>query len=239
MEALTLPLRALLDPVGAIPRAVETRRWLVPMLLVALLTAAAGAAIALRLDASRVVIPKMQMSGELMKASEREVSDAIEQAQRVALVGGIARGLLLMPLLVLLLSVVLKVAAWLIGRKALFADLFTVAALTMLPVAVFHGIEVLAALQLEVITPRVAEGLVPSSLAALVTLTSPGWARVSRAIDLINIWGSLLMGLGFAAASKWSPWKGALFGLFLYVLFAAAFFVGLPGLAPPEGMGGG
>jgi hypothetical protein len=235
MEALTLPLRALLDPVGAIPRAVETRRWLVPMLLVALLTAAAGAAIALRLDAARVVIPKMEMSGELLKASEREVSEAIEQAQRVALVGGIAKGLLLMPLLVLLLSVVLKVASWLIGRKALFADLFTVAALTMLPVAVFHGIEVVAALQLEVITPRLAETLVPSSLAAFFQLASPGLTRVYKAIDLINIWASLLMGLGFAAASKWSPWKGALFGLFLYVLFAAAFFVGLPGLAPPDG----
>lgn len=238
MEALTLPLRALLDPVGAIPRAVETRRWLIPLLLVAVLTAAAGAVIALRLDASRVVIPKMQMSGELMKASEREVNEAIEQAQRVALVGGIAKGLLLMPLLVLLLSVVLKVAVWLIGRKALFADLFTVAALTMLPVAVFHGIEVVAALKLEVITPRVAETLVPSSVAALVGMASPALKRVYTAIDLINIWASLLMGLGFAAASKWSPWKGALFGFFLYVLFAAAFFVGLPGLAPPEGMGG-
>lgn len=239
MEALTLPLRALLDPVGAIPRAVETRRWLLPLLLVAVLTAAAGAVIALRLDAARLVIPKMQMSGELMKASEREVNEAIEQAQRVALVGGIAKGLLLMPLLVLLLSVVLKVAAWLIGRKALFAELFTVAALTMLPVAVFHGIEVVAALKLEVITPRVAETLVPSSVAALVGMASPALKRVYTAIDLINIWASLLMGLGFAAASKWSPWKGALFGFFLYVLFAAAFFVGLPGLAPPEGMGGG
>ena len=129
--------------------------------------------IALRLDASRLVIPKMAMSGELMKASEREVDEAIEQAQRVALVGGIAKGLMLMPLLVLLLSVALKVASWLIGRKALFADLFTVAALTMLPVAVFHGIEVVAALKLEVITPRVAETLVPSSLAALMGMTSP------------------------------------------------------------------
>ena len=238
MEAITLPLRALLDPVGAIPRAVESRRWLVPLLLVALLTAAAGAVIALRLDTARLVIPKMQMTGELMKASEREVDEAIEQAQRVALVGGIAKGLMLMPLLVLLLSVVLKIASWLIGRTALFADLFTVAALTMLPVAVFHGIEVLAALQLDVITPRVAETLVPSSLASLLDKGAPGLTRVYSAIDLINIWASLLMGLGFAAASKWSPWKGALFGLFLYILFAAAFFVGLPGLAPPEGMGG-
>jgi hypothetical protein len=238
MEALTLPLRALLDPVGAIPRAVETRRWLIPLLLVAILTAAAGAVIALRLDAARLVIPKMAMSGELMKASEREVNEAIEQAQRVALVGGIARGLMLMPLLVLLLSVVLKIAAWLIGRTALFPDLFTVAALTMLPVAVFHGIEVLAALKLEVITPRVAETLVPSSVNALVGMASPALKRVYGAIDVINIWAALLMGLGFAAASKWSPWKGALFGLFLYVLFASAFLVGLPGLAPPEGGGG-
>ncbi len=236
MEALTLPLRALLDPLGAIPRAVETRRWFVPLLLVAVLTAAAGAAIALRLDTSRTVIPQMQMSGELMKASEREVNEAIEQAGRVALVGGIAKGLMLMPLLVLLLSVVLKIAAWLIGRKALFADLFTVAALAMLPVAVFHGIEVLAALKLEVITPRVAETLVPTSLSSVIAMASPALKRVYTAIDLINIWVALLMGLGFAAASKWAPWKGALFGLFLYVLFAAAFFVGLPGLA--EGMGG-
>lgn len=238
MEALTLPLRALLDPVGAVPRLVEKRRWLVPVLLIAVLTAAAGAVIALRLDASRLVIPKLQITGELMKASEREVNEAIEQAERVALVGGIAKGLLLMPLLVLLLSVALKIASWLIGRKALFADLFTVAAITMLPVALFHGIEVVAALKLDVITPRVAETLVPSSVAAFIAKASPGLTRVYKAIDFINIWASLLMGLGFAAASKWSPWKGALFGLFLYVLFAAAFFVGLPGLMPAEGMGG-
>jgi hypothetical protein len=238
MEALTLPLRTLIDPVGAIPRAIEKRRWLVPLLLVAVLTAAAGAVIAERLDVVRLVIPKMQMSGELMKASEREVNEAVEQAQRVALVGGIAKGLLLMPLIVLVLAVVLKVSAWLIGRKALFADLFTVAALTMLPVALFHGLEVIAALRLELITPKVAETLVPSSIAALVQGATPGWKRVYTALDLVNVWASLLMGLGFAAASKWSPWKGALFGLFLYVLFACAFIIGLPGLMPAEGMGG-
>lgn len=239
MEALTLPLRALLDPVGAIPRAVAARRWFVPLLLVALLTAGAAAAVALRLDTARTVIPQLAMSGELMKSSEREVNEAIEQAQRVALVGGIAKGLLLMPLLVLFLAVVLKLASWLIGRKALFADLFTVAALTMLPVAVFHGIELIAALKLDLITPRVAETLVPSSLAALIEKGSPGLKRFYGAVDLINIWSSLLMGLGFAAASKWAPWKGALFGLFLYVLFAAAFFVGLPGLSSGgQGMGG-
>jgi hypothetical protein len=238
MEALTLSLRAILDPIGAVPPAVAARRWLVPLLTLMVLTAAAGAATAMKLDASRIVIPKMAMSGELAKASEREVADAIDQAQRIALVGGIAKGLLAMPLLVLLLAVGLKVSGWLIGRKALFADLFTVAALAMLPSAVFHGVELLSALQLEVITPRIAESLVPSSLASLMDGGSTQMKRVFGAIDLINIWGALLMGLGFAAASKWSLWKGAMFGLLLYVLFAGVVFVGLPGLVPPEGLGG-
>lgn len=238
MQALSVPLMTLLDPVGAIPRAVEARRWVLPTLLVSVLTAGAGAVIALRLDTSRVVIPKLAMSGELMKVSEREVGEAIEQAQRVALVSGIAKGLLLMPLLVLLLAVVLKVAVWLIGRKALFADLMTVAALTMLPVAVFHGIELVAAWKLDLITPRVAETLVPSSLSFFIQQAPPGLSRLYKALDFVNVWAAVIMGLGIAAASKWTPARGALFGLLLYALFAAAFIVALPGLMPAEGMGG-
>jgi hypothetical protein len=240
MDALTLPLRSLLDPVGAIPQAIEQRRWFIALLFLCLSTAAAGAVIALRLDTARQVIPKLAMSGELARVSEREVSEAVEQAQRVALVGGIAKGLLLMPLLVLALAVTLKVAVWLIGRKALFAELFTVAALTMLPVGVFHCLELVSALRLELITPRVAESLVPSSLAALVKSTGPGGlGRVFKAVDFVNLWAAVVMGLGLGAASKWTPARGASFGLLLYVLFAAAFLVGLPGLMPPEVMGGG
>ncbi len=113
MKALALPLRSLLDPVGAIPSAVAERRWLVPLLALALLTALAGAVVALKLDATRLVIPRMEAAGELAKASEREVAEAVEQAGRVALVAGVARGVLLSPLLVLLLAVSLKFAAWL------------------------------------------------------------------------------------------------------------------------------
>jgi hypothetical protein len=107
MESISLPLRSLLDPVGAIPKAVESRRWFFALSLGSIVTAASGAVLALRLDAARVVIPKMAMAGELAKASEREISEAIQQAQRIALVAGIAKGLLLMPLIVLALAVVL------------------------------------------------------------------------------------------------------------------------------------
>lgn len=238
MDAISLPLKTLIDPVGAIPRAVNTQRWLVPLLLVAVVTAAAGAVVALRLDSSRVVISQMQQSGQIGSASEREIDEAIEQAGRVALVGGVAKGLLLMPLLTLLLATLLKIAAWLTGQKTLFMELFTVAALTMLPVGLMHLIELLSAARLEVITPAMLESLAPTSLAAVMESASPGLSRVYRALDLINIWGALVMGLGFAASAKLPAWKGALFGLFLYVLFASAFMVGLPGLVPSPGAGG-
>lgn len=236
MDTVLVPLRALIDPVGAVPLAVSGRRWLVALLLLSVLTAASGALVALRLDTSRLVLPKLEASGELMKASEREVSEKIDEAQRVALVAGVAKGVLVMPLVVLLLAVGLKLTAWLLARRALFADLFTVAAIALLPVALFHGLEALAALRLELITPAMASALVPSSLGALLgEPASPGLARVYAAVDLVNVWAALLMGLGFAAASKWHPAKGAALGLFLYVLFAAAFLVGLPGLTPPGG----
>lgn len=236
MDTVLVPLRALIDPVGAVPLAVAGRRWLVALLLLSVLTAASGVLVALRLDTARLVLPKLEASGELMKASEREVSEKIDEAQRVALVAGVAKGVLLMPLVVLLLAVVLKLTAWLIARRALFADLFTVAAIALLPVALFHGLEALAALRLELITPAMATALVPSSLSALLgEPASPGLARVYAAVDLVNVWAALLLGLGFAAASKWHPAKGAALGLFLYVLFAAAFLVGLPGLTPPGG----
>jgi hypothetical protein len=240
MDFVLTPLRALVDPLVAVPRAVGERRWGVPLALACVLSAAAGAAVGVRLDTARLVIPRMQQSGELMKASEREVSERIEEARRVAIVGGVAKGVLALPLLVLGLAVALKVAAWLVGRKAAFADLFTVAALSTLPLAVLRAVELAAALRLDVVTPKMAEALVPTSLKHWgLAPGGPALERIAAAVDAINLWAALLLGLGFAAASKWSRARGVAFGLFLYVLFAAAFYVGLPGLmlegGPPRG----
>lgn len=242
MQALTMPLKAVVDPVGTIPRAIDQRRWLAPMLILALFTALSGVAVAMKVDASRLVLPKMEMTGELAKATEREVEEEIQQAQRVAIVSSVAKGVFVTPLWVLLLAVALKVTAWLLGRKATFIACFTAAALSLLPVALFHGIELVSALRQDTLSPKMAELLVPSSLAAFKAGGPPKLERVFRAIDIINLWSALLLGLGFSAATKWSPWKGALLGLFLYVLFAGAFLIGVPGMMANgpggPGMGG-
>jgi len=238
MESLTLPLRALLDPVGAVPPLVEGRRWLVPLLVMALATAASGTALALRLDASRLVIPKLQMTGELAKASEREISEQIDQTQRVGIVAGVAKGVFLVPLEILFLAIALKITAWLIGRKALFARAFTVAAITMLPLAVYHLVLAVSAFSQGSLSPKMVEELVPSSLAAVVH-ASPVAARALATLDFFNLWAALLMGLGFSSATQLAPWKGLLVGVVLYVLFACAVFIGLPGLMAGGPGGGG
>jgi hypothetical protein len=184
------------------------------------------------------------MKGELSKATEREVEEEIQQAERVAIVGSVAKGVFVVPLMVLLLAVVLKITAWLTGKKALFAACFTAAALAMLPVALFHLIELVSALRQSALSPRMAEALVPTSLAAFKGGLSPKLKSVYGALDVVNLWSAVLLGLGFAAATKWKPWRGALLGVVLYALFAGAFMIGLPGLmaqgpgGPPPGMGG-
>jgi len=238
MSALSTPLEAVIDPVGAIPRAIDERRWGAAVLLVAILTALSGVAVALKVDPSGPVLAKLAMTGELGKATEREVDEAIEQAQRVAIVASVAKGVFVVPLVVLLIAVALKITAWLTGKKAPFAACFTAAALSMLPVALFHLVELVSALRQSTLSPAMAEALVPTSLAALKPGAPPKWLRVYGALDVVNLWSALVLGLGFAAATKWKPWRGAALGVFLYVLFAGAFLIGLPGLMA-QGPGGG
>ncbi|MEW5737662.1 MAG: YIP1 family protein [Myxococcota bacterium] len=243
MQALA-PLKAVIDPVGVIPKAIEERRWVAAVLVLALCTALSGVAVALKVDASRTVIPKMEMSGELAKATEREVEEEIEQAQRVAIVSSVAKGVFVTPLMVLLIAVALKFTSWLLGKKALFVACFTAAALALLPVAVFHAVEFFAALRQDTLSPRMAEALVPTSVAQLKGDGPPKLQRVLGTLDVVNLWSALLLGLGFAAATKGKPWRGALVGVALYALFAGAFLIGLPGLMAngpgggPPGMGG-
>lgn len=223
-------LQTLIDPVAGVPKAVEGRRWVLPLIVLCAAVSFSGVAFASRLDASPSVIAKMEQSGELAKSSERELNEEIEQAQRIALVGGVAKGVFLMPLCLLLVAVALKLAAWLVGRKLLFVHAFTVAAVAFLPIAVFHVLFGIVALKQPVVSAAMASQLLPSSLSAVVTGGGPKVARVLAQVDFFNLWAAALVGLGLAAGTKMRAWRGVGLGLFLYVMLSAV-QVGLPGLS--------
>jgi hypothetical protein len=241
-------LAVLLDPIGATGPALESRAWLVPLLLAVVLTAAASAAVGARVDSARLVLPKLEASGELAKASEREISEQVEQAQRLVIVAGVAKGIFGVPLIALLSAVGLWLMSWLLGGRARFVELFTVACLMLLPLAMGQGLALAAALRQSSLSPSMAKALVPSSLAQLVSSdeTGPeraragapagGWKRTAltailELADFFHLWAALVLGLGFASATKLSRGRAIPIGILLYFLVVAAVTIGLPGIA--------
>jgi hypothetical protein len=236
MISLAQPARVLLDPLDATRAAVEAHRWVWPLLLLVLCVSASGTAFSLRWDASASVVQQLQMTGKLNGMTESELSEEIQSAPRKALIMGLLKGVLLMPLQTLLLAALLWVCAWLFDRSAPFGRLLSAAALAMLPIALYHLVFTVCALAQPSLSEARVQDLVPSSLAVLDGL-SPKLERVMRGVDFFNLWSAVLLGLGFSAATGMSRGRAVVLWCVLYALFVGVMFVGLPGMAEAQ-MGG-
>jgi hypothetical protein len=232
MTSLALPARAVLDPVDGVRTSVEARRWVWPLLLLCISVSVHGTAYSLRWDPAPSVIQQLQGSGELGRQSEAEIDEAIETAGRKALVGGIAKGVFVMPLTVLALAALLWFCGWLFGVSAHFSKLMTVAAVALLPIALFHFIYAGCALFQHTLTESQALRLVPSNLGMLPGL-GPKLQRVLSGLDFFNLWSTALLGLGFSVATGMRRSRALILAAVLYLLYVGVFLVGLPA------MGGG
>jgi hypothetical protein len=232
MTSLALPARAVIDPVDGVRESVEARRWVWPLLLLCLAVSVSGTAYSLRWDPAPSVTQQLQQSGELGRQSEAEIDEAIETAGRKALVGGIAKGVFAKPLTVLALAALLWFVGWLFGVSAHFAKLMTVAAVAMLPIALFHFIYAGCLLFQHSVTEAQALRLVPSNLGMLSGL-SPKLQRVLSGVDFFNLWSAGLLGLGFSYATGMRRSRALVLAAVLYLMYVGVFLVGLPA------MGGG
>ncbi len=238
MTALTLP-RTLTDPGDGVAAAVQGRRIVWPLLALMTATAFAGAAFALRWDPTPGILQKLEMSGQLKGMPEAELTDQITTAGRLKLVTGIASGVFVTPLVVLGIAVALALVAWLLGKKAPFAALFTASAVGLLPVALQRALWGLVALWQIGITEDRARHLLPSSVGAWVHAGGPKLAGFLDALDLFHLLAALLIGLGFAVATGMRRRAGLWVGLALFLAFVGVFGVGLPGLMAGGGPGHG
>lgn len=236
MTSIVQPALVLVDPVGATGPAVEARRWAWPLLLIMLCATAAGTAFALRWEAGPAVVRQLQQSGRLEKMTESEITEEIETAWRRGMVGGVARGLIFTPLMVLALAAVLWLCGWLLEAPAPFASLFAVAVLALLPLALKDLIFTACALAQHTLSEQQVAELVPSSLAALKGL-SPKLKRALGAVDFFRLWSAALLGLGFSAATGMRRSRALLLVGVLYLAYAGVFHVGLAGMM--AGMQGG
>ena len=233
MTSLVQPVRVFVDPFEGTRTAVEARRWVWPLLILALCVSASGTLYSLRWDAAPDVIRELQASGGLAGLSEADLTDQIQTATRKALVGGIAKGVFVMPLMALLLACVLWVVGWLFDRPAPFERLMSAAALALLPIALYHLIFTVCLSAQHTVTAARAAQLVPSHLGVLIHGLSPKMLRVAGTVDFFNLWSVGLLGLGFSAATGMSRGRALLLALALYAMYAGVLMIGLPG------MGGG
>ncbi|XHF20438.1 YIP1 family protein [Corallococcus interemptor] len=227
MTSLAQPARVFVDPLGGTRAAVEARRWLWPLLILAVCVAISGTAYALRWDATASIVSALPTDSTASSVSESDIAEQIQTASRKALVGGIAKGLIVMPLMVLLLACILWVAAWLFNKPAVFGQLMAAAAVALLPIALYHLIYAVCAAYQHSLTDLRAERLVPSSLALLEGL-SPKMQRVLKGVDFFNLWSVGLLGVGFSTATGMRLGRSLLLIGVMYLMYVGVFFIGLP-----------
>ncbi|ADO72410.1 conserved uncharacterized protein [Stigmatella aurantiaca DW4/3-1] len=240
MTSLAQPARVLVDPLDGMGAAIEARRWGWPLVLLCLCVSLSGTAFSLRWDAAAATVQQLQVSGELSRLSESEIADKIQMASRKGLVGGIAKGVFVMPLMVLVLSAVLWFSAWLFGVRAPFGRLMAVAAIAMMPVALYHLIFAFCVFAQHTMTEARVPGLIPSSLAVLGS-ASPRLKTLLGAVDFFNLWSVGLLGLGFSSATGMRRGRALLLMGVLYLMYFGVFSIGLPSMGGGAGapMAGG
>lgn len=233
MSAFVDSAKALVDPVDGARRFVEARRIVLPLLIAAAAVAFSGAAMAVRWDASRTVISELSMSGELTKNTEQEIADKIQTKERTRLVGGIANGVFVIPIVMLLFAAILKFAGWLLGTSLTYVKALSVAVLTFMPTALASFLRGLLALKQPAVTEGMGETLLPSNLGLLFPDAGPKLAKLLSAVDFFTLWGVVLLGFGFAAASGMRRSRALFLAFVLWAMFVGVFKIGLPA------MGGG
>jgi hypothetical protein len=229
MASATEPLRALIDPIDGTRAAVEARRWVWPMVALALCASAAGVNFALHWNAEPVVVQELEKAGDMNTTTEQDLATKVKTTERIALVGGIAKGVLGMPLGIVLIAAALKLLGWLTGRSGTFGRCLSAAAIALLPICVYYLVFALVASRSPGLARSQVDSLVPSSLAAVVH-AGPRVTRALATVDFFNLWSAVLLGLGFAAATGGSRLRGIGWGLALYAGYAAVVIVALPGV---------
>ncbi|RKG96453.1 YIP1 family protein [Corallococcus carmarthensis] len=227
MTSLVQPARVFMDPLGGTRTAVEARRWLWPLLILAFCVALSGTVYALRWDATTSIVSALPTDSTASSVSESDIAEQIQTASRKALVGGIAKGIIVMPLMVLLLACILWVTAWLFNKPAAFGQLLAAAAVALLPIALYHLIYAVCAGYQHSLTELRAERLVPSNLALLDGL-SPKMQRVLKGVDFFNLWSVGLLGVGFSTATGMRLGRSLALVAVLYLMYVGVFLVGLP-----------
>ncbi|MEP7125478.1 MAG: hypothetical protein ABJE95_31385 [Byssovorax sp.] len=180
--------------------------WLCALLL--------GAALAYRVDARSATLRKLEMSGQLQTMSDRQVADETHNAERVAEVLSVAKGVVSVPVQLAATSLALVALVWFLRGRIKGSAVVPVAAATLLPGAIAALLDAAIAFRHETLPPE-GVALTPRSLSAILPLLGHPldgpWMKLGSALDFFSLWAALMLAFGVAAVGQ-IPRRSALTG---------------------------
>lgn len=207
-EAGPSPFALLFAPDRGMDRQVRVGRagrlflfaWLCALLL--------GAALAYRVDARSSTLRKLEMSGQLQTMSDRQIADETHNAERVAEVVSVAKGVVGVPLQLGSTSLALLALVWFLRGRVKGSAVVPVAAATLLPGAIANLLDAATAFRHAALPPE-GVPLAPRSLGAILPLLghplADPWLKFGNALDFFSLWAALMLAFGVAAVGQIRP----------------------------------
>jgi hypothetical protein len=204
-EAGPSPFALLFAPDRGMERHARVGRALRYFLFAWLCSILLGAATAYRVDARSSTLRKLEMSGQLQTMSDRQVADETHNAERVAEVASVAKGVVGAPLQLGSASIALLALTWFLRGRVKGNAVVPVAATTLLPGALANLLDAVSAFRHEALPPE-GVPLVPRTLGAILPffghpLMDP-WLKLSNAVDFFSLWAAVMMAFGVAAVGQ-------------------------------------
>ncbi|MBS2027135.1 MAG: YIP1 family protein [Deltaproteobacteria bacterium] len=227
MRSLRAIAGTIFDPVGTFRGLAEGPKTLLALLFVVLAQLSVPLALSGRLDTRAAAMN--ELGPKIGEMTDRDVSEAIQQKEKIASVIIVAKALVGPPLLALELTIVL----WLWGRylrgKPAFGVLYSLCTHAQIPFALRALGRTAVILGRTQIEPDEVDNLLPSGLAPLFHGSQP-IAHALAGADLFLLWTAVLLGIALYAAGKLSVTRAVVGMTLAYAAFVAVFLVALPGL---------
>jgi hypothetical protein len=205
VEAGPSPFALLFAPDRGMERQARVGRALRLFLFAWLCSLLLGAATAYRVDARSSTLRKLEMSGQLQTMSDRQVADETHNAERVAEVASVAKGVVGAPLQLGSACVALLLLTWFLRGRVKGDAVAPVAATTLLPGAIANLLDAVTAFRHEALPPE-GVPLTPRTLGDILPffghpLMDP-WLKLGNALDFFSLWAAVMMAFGVAAVGQ-------------------------------------
>jgi hypothetical protein len=216
------PALALVAPDLGMERVARSGRVAAPLLLALVCSLALGGAEAYRADARQATLSELESQNKLKELSDQAIADQTRSAERAFAVKRIALAAVKPPAIWAGSLLGLYVLVWFLRARSTGPAMQAVAAAALLPHAAADALGAGAA-WLASRLPLDHGPLVPRTLADLLALAGVqlpfAASRLAGALDLFSLWAALLLGFGFAAATRQPRGRAVSAVLFSWLLF--------------------